>query len=69
MIEIDSFNTLDSALLAQGMLESNGIHSQVGSPNSLSTLFPPGLGNTGIPLYVDEKDAQEARRLLSEHAD
>ena len=69
MVQITSFNTVDRAVIAKGMLESNGIVAEIGTDNSISTLFPPGMGNVGVPLYVPEKDAEEALKLLREHSD
>lgn len=69
MTKICDFNTVESAAIARGMLDSYGINAVVGGEGALSELFPPGLGNAGVPLYVDEKDADRARKLLSEHGD
>lgn len=69
MVKIADFNTMDEAMMASGMLKAHGIDAIIGETGSLTTLFPPGIGTPGVPMFVQDEDAAEARCLLEEHGD
>ncbi|MBO4966425.1 MAG: hypothetical protein J6C81_09260 [Muribaculaceae bacterium] len=69
MKKVAIFPNMEAACIAQGMLSSNGIESEITS-NALNTVFPaPDAYNGGITLLTSVNDAEEATRLLKEHGD
>lgn len=71
MKEIANFLNEQSAAIAQGMLESNGIRCEISAQSALSSIFPTPDGSNfgGVGLYVAEDQAAEALKLLKEHGD
>lgn len=57
------FDTLDSAYIAKGVLEENGINCSLLN-GIISSVYP--LGWASPELLVSENDAAEARKLLIE---
>ena len=55
---------MQEASIVQGMLEANGIPSQISDGNNL---YVPVFG--GVSLYVREEDLKKAKELIREHGD
>lgn len=64
-----NFDNVMSASIAQGMLESNGIESQIQNP-TMNTLYPtPMSGLWDVTLMVKPSDLDKAIQLLKTHGD
>lgn len=64
-----NFDNVMSASIAQGMLESNGIESQIQNP-TINTLYPtPMSGLWDVTLMVKPSDLDKAIQLLKTHGD
>ncbi|WP_305155143.1 putative signal transducing protein [uncultured Duncaniella sp.] len=64
-----NFDNVMSASIAQGMLESNGIESQIQNP-TMNTLYPtPMSGLWDVTLMVQPSDLDKAIQLLKTHGD
>ncbi len=64
MVTISTFDNLADAHIAKGRLEAEGIQAKLADAHLVQTdwLYSAALG--GIKLQVDEKDAEQARRIL-----
>ena len=69
MVLLQEYDTPQEAYIVKGMLEANGIEAYV-SEDVASSVFPaPDAGTGSTSLYVEEKDLDEAVRLLKAHGD
>lgn len=66
LVRIASYDSVPSAYIDKGFLESNGIPAQV-MASALSQIFPTPTQPVGqICLYVPASQEEEALRLLDE---
>ena len=64
MVLLENYPNMQEASIVQGMLEANGIPSQMSDGNNL---YVPVFG--GVSLYVREEDLKKAKELIREHGD
>lgn len=64
-----TFPNIQSAYIAKGMLEANGIPSVLNNED-FNAIYPIGFNSIGaIKLLVREQDLEKAQQLLQEHGD
>lgn len=65
-VVVKIFNTETEAAMAKGQLESEGIVAMIRKDDA-GGMYPPLQTTSGVKLLVEEKDVEEAHRIL-EHA-
>lgn len=65
---VASFSSPDSAAIAKGMLETNGLHP-VMSPTNMTTLYGGGMSWAPVEISVPAEEAEAATALLRESGD
>lgn len=64
--EIYSAPSLPEADIVKSLLESKGIHCSIWDEN-IGTSYPPVTFSSGIRLVVDEKEYEEAKKIIDEY--
>lgn len=64
LVKIFDSEEESEALVVKGLLDSAGVDSDLTAASMVQDMFP-GLG--GMIILVREKDAEAARRVISEH--
>ena len=65
MVKVHTFSTRIEADLAKGLLESEGVRATI-SADDQGGMRPSMVLATGVDLYVDSKDLEKAKRILSD---
>lgn len=64
-VVIRVFNTETEAAMVKGHLESEGIAAMI-KKDDAGGMYPPLQTTGGVKLLVDEKDVEEAHRILGD---
>lgn len=68
-ILLREYDTPQEACIVRGMLDANGVESEV-TVNAIGTVFQaPDAGTPAAAIYVGASDYDRAVKLISEHGD